>query len=188
MSEEKEKIIHRRKQFIVEKRFQHRVIWQFVGVVIVSIFTSHIITIAYFKIKEMIAPSSQDLMYFANTINETLAFSRVVEILWVPLLISALVGSVLIISMGIFFSHRIAGPLFNLKRMMKQIEKGNLNVTMRIRKDDEFHDVEDAFNQMVKGLQSHLRKLETAVAGLSGSHRTEMQKILRELNILDSNE
>ncbi len=188
MSTEKKKTYYRRRQFIVEKRFQHRVIWQFVGVVIASIFISHLITIAYFKIKEMVAPSSQDLMYFANTIHETLVFSRVVEILWIPLLISALVGSVMIVAMAIFFSHRIAGPLFNLKRMMKQIEQGNLNVSMRIRKDDEFHDVEEAFNKMVEGLNTHLGKLEKAVTKLSGPHRIEMEKILRELNILENKE
>lgn len=183
-----EKKTYRRRQFMIEKKFQNRFIWRFIGIIIASIFCSHLVTLGYLKVKEWISPSSQDLMYFSGAIRETLAFSRAIEILWFPLLLSALLGSILIVVFAVLYSHRIAGPLFNLKRMMKLVEEGNLKVTMRIRKTDEFHDVEEAFNSMLKGLNSNISKLETAVAKLPNPSRKAVAEALRTLGWLDTEE
>jgi len=179
MQQQIKKNYRRRRQFLIEKGFQHRVIWRFGMVVIASIFFSHFITVGFLKLKEIFTPSSQDLVYFANAFSPTLAFSRILDILWLPMLFSALLGSVLIVIFSLFYSHRIAGPLYNLKRMMRQIEIGNLNVIMKIRKNDEFHDVEEAFNRMLTGLKSRREVLEKAVANLSGPDKNMMEKILK---------
>ncbi len=179
MQQQTKKKYQRRHQFLIEKSFQHRVIWRFGTVVIASIFFSHFITVGFLKLKEIFSPSSQDLVYFANTLSPTMVFTRVLDILWLPMLFSALLGSILIVIFSLFYSHRIAGPLYNLKRMMHQIEKGDLNVIMKIRKNDEFHDVEEAFNRMLAGLKSRREDLEKAVANLSGPDKNKIGKILK---------
>ncbi|MCK5219466.1 HAMP domain-containing protein, partial [bacterium] len=116
---------------------------------------------------------------FANAFSPTLVFARVLDILWLPMLFSTLLGSILIVIISLFYSHRIAGPLYNLKRMMRQIEKGNLNGIMKIRKNDEFHDVEEAFNRMLTGLKNRQEVLEKAVANLSEPGKSKIEKILK---------
>ncbi|MCK5243258.1 HAMP domain-containing protein [bacterium] len=145
---------NRRRQFIVAKGFQHRIIWHFIGVVIISILFSHAISLGYLKLREITQSSGRDFIYLAGNAQETLAFSSLLDVLWLPLLISALVGILIIVIFGLLYSHRIAGPLFNLKRNMRQVGEGDLNACMQIRKNDELHDVEVAFNQMVKGLKN----------------------------------
>lgn len=58
---------------------------------------------------------------------------------------------------GIFISHKIVGPILVLKKNLRQISEGNYNIIMQLRKNDEFQDVKDHFNQMVGALSQSAR-------------------------------
>ena len=55
----------------------------------------------------------------------------------------------LVMILGIIFSHRTAGPLFHFKRVFEEIKSGNSKARIRLRPKDEFHEIADAFNQMM---------------------------------------
>ncbi len=50
---------------------------------------------------------------------------------------------------GIVFSHRTAGPMYRLKKTFQEVAEGNLESRIQLRPGDDFHDVADAFNQMM---------------------------------------
>jgi nitrogen fixation/metabolism regulation signal transduction histidine kinase len=162
----------------VAKEFQGRVIWRFVLTVIAGIFLSQLVTIGYLKIRELVSPAEQNLIYFSSTFRETMEFTQALEVLWLPMLLSALLGSLLVLVFGIFFSHRIAGPLFNLKRVMRQVEDGDLTVVMKIREKDEFHDVESSFNSMVTSLRNKMLTLKKTLGKLTGPKKVKTEKSL----------
>ncbi len=53
---------------------------------------------------------------------------------------------------SIFLSHRIAGPLYKLRRAMDDVSKGNLDQRITFRKNDHFTELQDSFNDMVQTL------------------------------------
>jgi methyl-accepting chemotaxis protein len=55
--------------------------------------------------------------------------------------------------MTIFFTHRVAGPMFALTRQMRIIEEGSFDARLRIRDDDEFRNIMRGFNAMVDSLK-----------------------------------
>ncbi len=171
---------YRRKQFIVARGFQYRVIWQLILVVISSILVSNVVTLAFLKIREWTDPSSQNLIYLTNSLSDTLEFSRIMDFLWRPMLASTLIGVLLVCLFGIFYSHRIAGPLFNLKRMLKQLGEGNFQLNMHIRKTDEFHDVEESFNQMMDNLRERLHELENEVLQTTKTNKTKVETLFKK--------
>jgi nitrogen fixation/metabolism regulation signal transduction histidine kinase len=69
--------------------------------------------------------------------------------------------------LGIYFTHKVAGPIYKMKRLLKQVGRGNLRVEARLRKGDELQDFFDAFTQMVAGLRDlekhQLDELDKAV-------------------------
>jgi len=90
-------------------------------------------------------------------------------------LIYSLVGGLalmvtLIGLLGIYFTHKVAGPVYKMKRLLAQVGKGSLRVDARLRKGDELQDFFDAFTQMVSSLRSfeqgQLTDLEAALAAL----------------------
>lgn len=52
-------------------------------------------------------------------------------------------------TLGIFFSHRTAGPLYHFKRVFNQIRSGDVKARIRLRPKDDFQDVAESFNTMI---------------------------------------
>ncbi len=53
---------------------------------------------------------------------------------------------------SIFLSHRIAGPLYKLRKSMEEVSRGNFDARISFRKNDHFVEMQDSFNEMVEHL------------------------------------
>jgi methyl-accepting chemotaxis protein len=91
------------------------------------------------------------------------------------LMIGSLVGGlalmvILIGMLGIYITHKIAGPVFKMTRLLKQVGDGNLHVDARLRKGDELRDFFETFTRMVGGLRAieerQLAEIDGALAAL----------------------
>jgi len=103
------------------------------------------------------------------------------------LMLFSLVGGmalmvVLIGLLGIYFTHKVAGPIYKMKRLLKQVGQGNLKVDARLRKGDELQDFFDAFTQMVAGLREmekkQLAQVDQAIAAVEGDKKDEAAESL----------
>jgi signal transduction histidine kinase len=72
--------------------------------------------------------------------------------------------------LGIYFTHKVVGPVYKMKRLLKQVGEGNLHVDARLRKGDELQDFFEAFQDMVANLRmfekNQLTELDVALAAL----------------------
>jgi methyl-accepting chemotaxis protein len=59
----------------------------------------------------------------------------------------------LIFVLGVFLSHRTAGPMYHFKRVFEEIRDGNLNQRVHLRPKDEFQDVAKSFNEMMDSIK-----------------------------------
>jgi HAMP domain-containing protein len=66
---------------------------------------------------------------------------------------------VLFVAHSVVFSHRIAGPLYRIRRLFKEIGAGDLAMHVRIRRKDYLHWEVDAINGMLRGLEHKVRVL-----------------------------
>lgn len=55
---------------------------------------------------------------------------------------------------GIIFTHKIAGPMFKMKRLMRQVGEGKLVVRERLRKGDELQHFFESFEGMVENMRA----------------------------------
>jgi nitrogen fixation/metabolism regulation signal transduction histidine kinase len=60
---------------------------------------------------------------------------------------------VLLVVMGVFITHRIVGPVFKMKRLLRQVATGKVVVKERLRKGDELSDLFETFLQMSLSLK-----------------------------------
>lgn len=71
---------------------------------------------------------------------------------------------------GILVTHKVAGPIFKMKRQIRDVGEGHLRIPNKLRKGDELVDFFEAFETMVVNLrsrqQSEIDKLEQAIASL----------------------
>jgi methyl-accepting chemotaxis protein len=75
------------------------------------------------------------------------------EIVLPPLLINNLLIMLLIIIVGIFYSHRIAGPMYRIETDIKRVLDGEKNVEIHLRKKDKLQSLADLVNQLIKKME-----------------------------------
>lgn len=171
---------NRRRQYMINQKFQKGLMLKLALLVVGTILAAHAMTVAYVRLINLAGQSGQVAPLPAPGTPVAVSLAQILDFLLIPGLITALLATIAVLAFGLFYSHRIAGPLFNLKRMMNKVEGGNLNVTMRIRAADEFHDVESAFNQMVANLNQRLEAVRSAVQELPAPARKKLERTLRE--------
>lgn len=54
---------------------------------------------------------------------------------------------------ALFATHRAAGSVYHLKRVIEEIRAGNVDARVRLREKDEFQDVARSFNEMMDQLR-----------------------------------
>jgi nitrogen fixation/metabolism regulation signal transduction histidine kinase len=86
---------------------------------------------------------------------------------------------------GIVVTHKIAGPLYKMKRQLRALESGSLEVPSPLRRGDELVSFFEAFNTTVRALrtrqQRDVDRLDSALRALEGVVEPEKLAILREL-------
>jgi nitrogen fixation/metabolism regulation signal transduction histidine kinase len=113
------------------------------------------------------------------------------------LVVLLLVLSLLVIGIGlagIVVTHRIAGPVYRMKRLLGYVGDGHLLLHEKLRKNDELQHFYDAFEAMVQSLRRRqeveIAELDRAIRGLEnkvgdaqlGELRVLRQKMFDALN------
>jgi nitrogen fixation/metabolism regulation signal transduction histidine kinase len=78
---------------------------------------------------------------------------------------------------GIVFTHKIAGPIFKMKRLLRQVGEGKLVVREKLRKGDELQHFFETFEKMVEDLRAHQQakivKMDAILENLEARARDE---------------
>lgn len=73
---------------------------------------------------------------------------------------------------GIVVTHKVAGPVFKMKRQLAEVGAGRLTLPTRLRRGDELVDFFEVFEAMVKSLrerqEAEILELESAMGSLAG--------------------
>lgn len=79
----------------------------------------------------------------------------------------------------LFVTHRIAGPIFRLKRGIRDIADGRLNETIHLRSSDEFHDVAEELNALAARFRDSFSLLKEKSSLLAG-YIEELEQEIRD--------
>jgi methyl-accepting chemotaxis protein len=90
------------------------------------------------------------------------------DILLPALVLVNLAGLALGIVLSLFYTHRIAGPVYRLCRILREIGQGNLAQVVKFRKSDELHELDDAATEMIVNLRRRVLTLQELSMTLSG--------------------
>jgi len=96
---------------------------------------------------------------------------------------------VLIGLLGIYFTHKVAGPIYKMKMLLRQVGEGKLVFQGRLRKGDELQDFFDAFAVMVERLrerqQHEVDQLDAALRIASGNAAANQESIAKVQTVRD---
>lgn len=145
-----EKKNYKRSIYIINKKFQFKYIF------IILILTFSAVFVVSFVTFYVIWTNVINEFFFIQDASKKLGdiYLKTTELLIIPLLILAFVFSII----GILYSHKIAGPLYRVQKICEEIGKGNLNINVKFRKGDEFHEVADSLNKVIHSLKNMVKE------------------------------
>ena len=146
MTDTKEVRINRRRNYFIERSFQTRFILKFCMLVIIGGLLT--IGILYFLARR----STTVAIVNSNVVVKSTA-DFILPILIQTVLVVMVLVSIATIIVTLFVSHKIAGPLYRLKKAMRELGEGNPSVEIKLRKLDQLNDIIQEFNGMAKKLK-----------------------------------
>lgn len=96
---------------------------------------------------------------------------------------SALALMVLLGAVGIVITHKVVGPVYKLKRLLRLVGSGRFDIHERLRRGDELEDLFTTFLEMCRSLREHQRaelsQLEEAIREVeaAGVSAATLQKL-----------
>ena len=133
--------IHKRK-FVINPRLQWELILFFYGACIITLAT------VYLGTNHLMGQISSRcaLFGFESSCLELISLQKnTINMLF---LYSLVIATIVSVCGGLFFSNRIAGPIYRFVRNLKQIGEGRIR-KITIRKNDYFHEVASLYNENI---------------------------------------
>jgi nitrogen fixation/metabolism regulation signal transduction histidine kinase len=125
---------------------------------------------------------AQDLSdYEKNLVAKSEALTKQRTLLLATLTSALLLMIVLLGLAGIVITHKVAGPIFKMKRLLREVGEGKLVVPGRLRKGDELVEFFDVFATMVEKLRVRQEKeielLDAAIAQAKADNNPVLDKL-----------
>ncbi|MDP2923009.1 MAG: methyl-accepting chemotaxis protein [Candidatus Omnitrophota bacterium] len=144
-----------RRNYFIDKSFQTKFILKFCGIVILASIVIGVILILFSTKSTTVAMENTKVTAKGTA---DFIFPLMLQTILIVTIFSAVTTSIL----TLFVSHKIAGPLFRLRREIEKLGEGNLNVNFNIREGDQ------------------LRNLATSLAAMSYSLRGKIEALRRD--------
>ncbi len=126
-----------RRQLVVDPKFQYGLIIKFVILVtIVLVASIALLAFVYSKFANIALPVSVEtggVVSFGAT-----QFINLSELIWPVMLLSVIVSGAAIYIFGLFFSHKMAGPVYRLRTDIAEMTDGDLERKVSLREKDYF--------------------------------------------------
>ncbi len=157
----------KRKQMFVDNAFQKRFIFKFCLIVVMSsfligvmmfLFSQNSTTVIIENTKVIAKPTSD---FILPTILSTV-------------LIVSLFSAVAVLSISLIASHKIAGPIFRMKKEIDAVKNGDLTRDFSIRNEDQFQHLAMSLTEMTNMLRLEHIELKSTHQGI--------QRFLQEKN------
>jgi methyl-accepting chemotaxis protein len=152
----------KRKRFVVYKKLQYK--YAILTIALLVLYTVLLLTAIFAPSIAIFMSEEISIAARAEAANALLLLNRY---MWPGIAAIILLFGVL----SLFVTHRIAGPLYVMERMINQITSGQLTARIRMRKSDDLNEFEQSMNRMAEHLESSMSDLDGRVRSLSAAAR-----------------
>jgi len=152
---------YKKRRYMIDPDFQYGIIRKiaFLSSMGIIISLSFLTLIHYLYGDVQLALLQPDPFTSSETL-DTLAMQRnLIDLLWPVLSVCVLVALVITFVLGIIISHRMAGPIFRIRKILLAISEGELRGRIRLRKKDDFKSLAEAVNTLNNSLTSTIDEL-----------------------------
>lgn len=182
MATEMSKPMFKRKQYLVAKKFQLK----YVGIILLLMFlTATLCSYVVYYTSMMLMGEKLANVYPQGRL------IHIVNLVNFRILLSVILVTPLVAVIGIFLSHRIAGPIYRIEKFLANMAEGDLSSRIFLRQGDELIVVANSINKLADSLESTVRNQKAQLGTISKeldqlkrSKPQEIAKLEGEINSL----
>jgi len=151
---------YKRKQYLIAKKFQLK----YVGMIFLLVSLTAVMC-SYVMYYTMMLTMGDKLV---NVYPQGRLMS-IVNMVNFRILLSMLLVAPLIAMIGIFASHKIAGPIYRIEKFLGSMVDGDLSRPLTLRKNDELISLAGGITRVVDSVKAAVKKEKTAIGNMSMS-------------------
>lgn len=137
--------LFRRRKYVIVPRFQFKYLLIITGLIsIILLITTQVVNITIMTTPILENLSDMEVVAITHLVFRTIFFLCCIFI-------------IVVITFGIFVSHRIAGPLYVFDKMFNLVSQGDLTIKLKLRKGDELQKLADNFQKMIDNLSYFIK-------------------------------
>ena len=157
---------YKRKTYVINRHLQFRMIATFLLSVLGALILFSLAIMAYYWISTQSGdkPMDEYIKIYSRVeagkgadgevLHKTVeSLSNRWKLIIPPILINNAFIMLVIAVIGVFYSHRIAGPVYRIKADIEKVLAGDKDVRIVLRKSDKLHDLSDSVNLLLEELQ-----------------------------------
>ena len=149
---------------MIEKSFKRKFILRFTGIVLTGM--GVIAMLLYITI-----PSSE-IRHYADAISSFIkADDTLSGVIRAALIVESIVISGVVVLVAVLASHKIAGPVYSLRRVLNELVNTRKVRPITFRSYDQLQNTARTFNTMINGLNEHFRAISDAYEEFEGARK-----------------
>jgi methyl-accepting chemotaxis protein len=143
---------NKRQRIVVDKKYQ----WRYVTIIVFMILLNLVVgwTVYYTIWTTILHFHKIDFRSTFNLVNTMLA-------------LRGLFLAVLTICLGLFISHKTAGPLFRIKKLLRKVGEKDISQKVTLKRWDELKDLAAVVNEMLEKQNSYVKKEKSLIEDLN---------------------
>ena len=150
-----------RKQYLIKKGFQLK----YVGLILALMFMTAVICsyVVYYTVMITLGEKLANVYPQGRLVSmvRTVNFRIMLSIIFITPVVAVV---------GIYLSHKIAGPIFRMESFLKNMASGNFASRITLRKGDELVSLADGMNSLSDAMKANVQR-----------QKTQMSKVVVEL-------
>jgi len=151
---------YKRTQYLIAKKFQLK----YVGMILLLVSLTAVMC-SYVIYYTMMLTMGDKL---ANVYPQGRLIS-IVNMVNFRILLSMLLVAPLVTMIGIYASHKIAGPIYRIEKFLGSVAGGDLSLPLTLRRNDELMSLASGINKVIDSVKSTMSKENAAIANISMS-------------------
>ncbi len=146
--------------------------------------------VLYFRLRVPLSPHYGAAVTIITRVRDALA--RDVILIDLVFFVAAAAG---VLVLGVLYSHRVAGPLFKVKRYAAEMAEGRFDARIRFRRKDAVHELADALNRVAASWAERTGRLDAGLRALEENlrmleqvpeHSPDRSRIMKQIGLLDA--
>ena len=173
-----------RRQLVIDPKFQYGLIIKLIILVTIALIASLVLlAFVYSKFANIALPVSVETGGVVSF--DATQFINLSELVWPVVLLSVIVSGVVTYIFGLFFSHKMAGPVYRLRNDIAEMTEGDLERKVSLRKKDYFQLLATDINSLRQHWHDSILDMKTINKKLNDvSDNDEQKKLLGRFNTI----